>query len=552
MAFDLSTAKPTNQSSGFDLSTAKPESMEEQQPTPEVGLGGALEAAGTVASGIIAQPISGLAGILSEGLRAAGVDVPEGADVVKAVQEQLTFQPRTQEGEQALKNVGDTVQEAMEVARIPASGIGGLATLATTGDPLEAADTVKNIQELGVGEVGGNYVFEQTGSPLAATIAKTTPDAVLELIGLKGASKIAGDRSGMSKESLLSQSAPTVKQLKSEARGLYSEIDEAGVKMNSDDFLDKAIEINTKASELGLDQNLTPKSNAVLKRLESELGNDLTATDIDVLRKVAQTASNSFDNPTDSAIGSMIVDEIDNFLDIQGANTAAKAGADVGKKYRQARQLWRRARKSEMIDESVYRAEQAASGFENGLRNEMRSILKNSKKRRNFNGQEIAAMKKITEGGALENTLKRLGKLGFGVDQQTNVLAGLAGVGAGGVLGGGTGAIAVPAIGSVSAVLAKRLANKNQKMLNEIVRAGPNGREITKTYLKNVPKNERNSQDLARLLINGDKDLSGIKGMSGGDSQVIKSALLIAEKAKDYAQAGVMTIPALPELQEQE
>ena len=40
--------------------------------------------------------------------------------------------------------------------------------------------------------------------------------------------------------------------------------------------------------------------------------------------------------------------------------------------------------------------------------------------------------------------------------------------------------------------------------------------------------------------------------MSGGDSQVIKSALLIAEKAKDYAQAGVMTIPALPELQEQE
>ncbi len=163
----------------------------QSQTAPDVGLGGALEAAGAVGSGIVAQPVSGLAGILAEGLRAAGVDVPEGADVVKAVQEQLTFQPRSPEGQQALQNVGEAVQEGLEIARVPAAGIGGLATLAATQDPAQAAQIVQDIRSEGIGKTAGEATFRATGNPELSTFVEILPDAAMSATGLPIANRAA-------------------------------------------------------------------------------------------------------------------------------------------------------------------------------------------------------------------------------------------------------------------------------------------------------------------------------------------------------------------------
>ena len=69
-----------------------------------------IEPALTMLSGALAEPVSGLAGI-------AGSLLPgesgQGADWVEGVQEAMTYEPRTEEGQQGLQDLGETMQEGM-------------------------------------------------------------------------------------------------------------------------------------------------------------------------------------------------------------------------------------------------------------------------------------------------------------------------------------------------------------------------------------------------------------------------------------------------------
>lgn len=476
---------------------------------------GVAENVGTLLSSAVAEPIAGLAGI-AQGLPDYAGPLPfllgqmfpdkSAADVVESVKDQLTYNPKSEVGKDYQQNIGEALQPVAETIQ----------------------DTEKFL---------GDSVYEATGSPLLAAGAATIPTAVLELIGVKGSGAIKKSDNALSSSvpAALNQASPEISDLKSRARSLYDEVSESGATVNQDDYINLAIELNDIAKKSGFDANLTPKSKGVLQRIESDIDKDLTVSDIDQLRKVAQVASNSIDNPTDAAIGSKIIDKIDDFLDQQGGKLAAKGGADVGKKYKEARNLWQRVKKTEQLDEAVFRAEQAASGFENGLRNEMRSILRNKKKRRGYNAKEIAAMKQISEGGTLENTMKRLSRLGYGADQQTNVLAALMAGGFGAQLLGPVGVAAPILIGNTSAKIAKKLGNKNQQFLNSITRAGNNAEEITKAYLQSVPKDARKVEELTALLIDPNVKIDDVKKLKGkfkSQGGLINDAVFMAEKLR--------------------
>ena len=120
---------------------------------------GPAEAATSFATGLVAQPVSGLLG-LGQGLRNVLAPVtgnPEGipaADVVRKAQEAFTYQPRTQRG-----------KDIMEVAGIP-------------------GEVVTNIAGK-VGERGAEV------SPVLGTIGHTSVEALPALIGFRGALKPA-------------------------------------------------------------------------------------------------------------------------------------------------------------------------------------------------------------------------------------------------------------------------------------------------------------------------------------------------------------------------
>lgn len=128
---------------------------------------GGLEAAGTLVSGAIAEPVAGLAGTgraLLPGQQGVG------AQTVESVRDALTFTPRTERGRQVLQSISGTIAPIIEPL-IQAGEIAGGATLEATGSPALAAGVQSAIQ--GAPDIVGT----KFGSRAARTIDTPRPDA---------------------------------------------------------------------------------------------------------------------------------------------------------------------------------------------------------------------------------------------------------------------------------------------------------------------------------------------------------------------------------------
>lgn len=158
---------------------------------------GVAETAGTVLSGIAAEPIAGIAGIAQSINPFA--DEGAGAEAVEATREALTYQPRTDTGIEYLKNVGETLQPV--------------------GEAIEGAEKYL-----------GDKAYDITGSPAAAAAATAIPTALGELVGAgtgsravrgaRRAEKVAQEaldqasdlRSGVSSERTISTGVETLQE----------------------------------------------------------------------------------------------------------------------------------------------------------------------------------------------------------------------------------------------------------------------------------------------------------------------------------------------------
>ena len=152
--------EPQQRARVIDLDTGKFESTEPAPaPVPEEkpeGFFGAsvIEPTATVLSSIAAEPIAGLAGIVT-GL----LPGKEGAaaEAVKASKEALTFKPRTKAGEAGLRSLGETLEPV--------------------GRAIESVES-------GLGNVGFAI-----GGPTGGAIGATIPTALMEALGLAIARK---------------------------------------------------------------------------------------------------------------------------------------------------------------------------------------------------------------------------------------------------------------------------------------------------------------------------------------------------------------------------
>jgi hypothetical protein len=117
---------------------------------------GAAEVAGSVISGTIAEPLAGLAGIASIPFKGSNA-----GDVVESVRGALTYEPKTQQGQ----------QYAQDLAQAP------------------ILSDISEAMQKGQKALGG-AAFEATGSPVLAAAAETIPTALTFGAG-KIASKVA-------------------------------------------------------------------------------------------------------------------------------------------------------------------------------------------------------------------------------------------------------------------------------------------------------------------------------------------------------------------------
>lgn len=538
------------------LDSVQPRPIEQQaiEPAAEPTLGqevvGGLDVAKTIVSSAIAEPVAGLAGLIT----APFVGIDQATKNIEAVRNFISLEPSTEEGKRNLKVVGDLVEKGVNFANIPASGLVGIGEILTGQGLEQAAKSVERVQREGLSTVLGQRVFDATGSPALAAIAHSLPTAALEAIGVKGlkSTRLANEKLSSNIADAIQQAAPDLKTINQAKNAAYEQLDNFGVKVKAqvyDNFADK---INARLIKEGIDPTLTPKSAAALKRINEAKGEAKTLTQLDTLRKIAKGAANDIDK-TDARLGNIIIAELDSGID--------KLSSQIGGKFKEARGLAQRAFKSQDILDAIENASHTASGFENGLRQEIRKILKNKKRRKGFTNEELSALKKIEQGTTAANVAKFLGKFGISEGQSTSMLGASIGIGGGGAIGAafgpvgaGIGALTVPALGQFAKKTAQRITLNNTKFADDLVRAGKNAKDVTRAYLKHTPISDRNVSDLTDLLLDTSLTPADVKKLPTSKTPVGKlasDAVHFANEIKRRAkQTGAAALITQPELKE--
>ncbi len=314
-------------------------------------------------------------------------------------------------------------------------------------------------------------------SPFAGELMKAAPGAFQAASALVPA--YAGVRSAMNRpftptaasvaDNAPAAVAPTKEALKDASRAAYKRAEDAGVVIKPESF-GKAKEVITGQLK-GLDPTLHPDATAALKRITQTEG-PITLDQLETLRKIAKDAQASI-KPADSRLASQIVETIDNYAETLGTKDLISGDPAAVAALKEARGLWSRYRKADVIDELVSRAELTApnfsgSGMENALRTEFRALAKNANKMRTFTAAEQEAIRRIAVGGKTENVLRMLGKFAPTGAVSTGISGGI-----GFIAGGPAGALGLPAVGTAARYGATKLTQRNVASASSLVRMGP-------------------------------------------------------------------------------
>lgn len=231
--------------------------------------------------------------------------------------------------------------------------------------------------------------------------------------------------------------APTMDELASEASTLYQSAENAGVQFKPEATNKLSYNVDVLTKKFALDPELQPETTVVLKRIAEARGKPLSLMEMENLRKIALGVSREAGKASDRKAAGMVVDQIDNIMS-DGRNIAAGNTEAIGH-LQQARDVWKRMRKMETLNEINEKALNHASGYENGLVTQLRALANNPKRMRAFSPEEQKLITNAVRRGSVRGVLKALGMLSpnstFGGITTGGTMMGQ-GFGAGAMLGG--------------------------------------------------------------------------------------------------------------------
>lgn len=493
-----------------------------------------IEPAATMITGAIAEPIAGLVGIaktITSGPEA-------GAATVEAVREGLTFQPRTEAGREGLKTVGTLLEPLAEA--------------------LQGAE--KSL---------GDAAYKYTGSPALAALAATLPTAAIEAIGVgaaKGWLKVPGKANRIAKKEIKAfrksaiDSAPDINAIRNTERALYKEIDDSNIGVRSNEFNPLSDRITNKVKRAGFDPTVSPKTDAIVRKIASEKGQTHTFSEIDALRNSAKLLTKTADK-ADARLGKIIVDEIDSFLDNNVnpnilvntrnlSDTNLLQNKKIFVKYEMANELSNRAKRSELITDAFEKAN-ASGDVIAALSNEFKKIAKDKKNLKQFTPGQMQAIKEVSEGTTAINAAKLVGRLGLSEGQYPMIK--LLGAGLGFGTSGPIGAATFLGVGEISKRTASQLLKNKSKLADALVRAGDNADIFIKEYKINVKPAQRTSKGLSEILLREDKARTMVTQnvFDSARDPLVREAAEIAKGAM-LLQAATLVAPGVIQTQRQE
>jgi len=440
------------------------------------GLGGTAEVAGTMLSSTVAEPLAGLAGMRAL-LHGKGVKGAE--EAIDKVRTGFTYIPKSEEGKKKLEGLSDFMK------------------------PI--AEGLSNAEKF-----LGDEIHDATGSPALAAAATLIPTIAMDLIGVglsKGVTKAMVKSKNVLREGKIarhiSDAVPDSKTLKETASAMYDEIASDGATLTPAATNKFVSDITDSMNKAGYSPWVSKAGKTFLKELEDIKGKSIPITELDLIRRRAKSMSTT---DLDVGIQRGVQDASDNFmqeLDVKHLSASnSKEALKVKKKYDIARDLYGRGKRSELIHEVFEKAKDAKVPFDDAIETGFRQLLNNKKTSKFFKPNERKMLQDVTRGTTKVNLARLLGKMGVH-EGRSFFIPGLS-IGASiGVFGPG-GAYVLPAIGSVSNVLAGRLVRKGANFADQVIRAGKDAHKITEAYLKHTPKKMVSSKELSQLLMRPD------------------------------------------------
>lgn len=332
-----------------------------------------------------------------------------------------------------------------------------------SGSPWEMAKGAGNVALGGMGYVGswpnalvhgvvGAPVENVTGSPLAGELADVGASFALPTPKALAPAKVA--------------EAPSIAELKATAKAAYESPEVKAVQIQAQAAPRLSGTIKTNLNDMGIDENLAPKTFGIVSKLEDvPSGSFLTVDNLRSLRRTLGRAAASPD-PTERLAAKSAMQHVDEFLsNLPASDTIAGDPAAASAILKEANANYSAMSHAADLDVRMTRAQLRAAAANSGMnigntiRQRMADILVNPKLQRGFTADEISQMKAIVEGGRLDNATRFA----------SNVLGG-----GGGLLAAMYG-LAHAGVAPIAGYLLRRASNaqtlRAAERLNESVRA---------------------------------------------------------------------------------
>jgi hypothetical protein len=270
------------------------------------------------------------------------------------------------------------------------------------------------------------------------------------------------------------RAAPSMDDIRTTATQLYDQADNAI--MPRAGMAPAVQQLQDDAARMALDPMLMPQASRAMDNVVDAATSpdpNITFRELDILRRQAGVPAGDVANRPQAAVGARIQQAIDEFVDNADPQTSAVL--------REARDLWGRLRRSEVIEQAIEKAGRQASGFENGIRVQFRQILNNPRLSRSFTQAERDAIEQVIRGTPVGNAMRWMGKMGVGLNQNTNVLGATIGAITGNALGGPWGAGILPVVGTVARYGAEKTTEAAARGLVPMIASGglPAIRQVT-------------------------------------------------------------------------
>lgn len=231
----------------------------------------------------------------------------------------------------------------------------------------------------------------------------------------------------------------TRQELADAARGFYKKAEDSGLTIAPSTFGKFATRVDSMMRrEVAPGNPLTAGAERTSEWIQSLRDQPLTLGQVDDIRQsIAQTMKSP--NGGDRDLARRMRDMLDQTMENLKPHEVISGGREGVSAIKNARALWARAKKAEVIEDVIYNAgtrdETNTVGIAQNLRQAFGSLLRNKNKMRQFSKSERAAIEKIVQKGSTPGIFRFLSRFAF-----RGPVSAYLGSSAGGSVGGAIGA----------------------------------------------------------------------------------------------------------------